>query len=120
MVLIDTNVWIDFFKGQKRAEPLISLLHDDAVLLHPYVKGELLLGGILDAASNLLDSLRKAEIVAEDDIYSFIRHHGLWGSGVGWVDVNLLSSAVLSGCGIFTFDEKLSEQADKLGCRHVT
>ena len=46
MILVDTSVWIDFFRGRTRAGSLEGLLEDNEVLLHSSVLGELVLGGL--------------------------------------------------------------------------
>ena len=46
-VLVDTSVWRRFFGGSPAAGALADLLDEDgAVLVHPFVLGELVLGGL--------------------------------------------------------------------------
>jgi predicted nucleic acid-binding protein len=42
MILPDTSVWIDHFRGGEKT--LAGLLHREDLLLHPFVIGELALG----------------------------------------------------------------------------
>jgi len=42
-------------------------------------------------------------------------HRRLWGRGLGWIDVHLLASVLLSGCGFWTLDKRLGDAAAKLG-----
>ena len=37
--------------------------------------------------------------------------HQLMGRGIGWVDVHLLASAKLSGCGLWLLDRRLAVNA---------
>ncbi len=38
MVLVDTSVWIDFFKGKSDAQNLSQLIESDEVVLHPFTR----------------------------------------------------------------------------------
>jgi predicted nucleic acid-binding protein len=40
VILVDTSVWIDFFRGTERAADLAEHLETNLVLLHPWVLGE--------------------------------------------------------------------------------
>ena len=44
MILIDTSVWIDFFRGDQRTASLSHLLVQGEAAIHPWVLGELRLG----------------------------------------------------------------------------
>ena len=46
MTLVDTSVWVDFFRGITRASTLGDLLETNEIHLHPWVLGELVLGGL--------------------------------------------------------------------------
>ncbi len=55
-------------------------------------------------------------IVAEHiEVLSLIDNHKLYGTGLGWVDTNLIASCILSRCEIWTLDNKLKNTAVKLG-----
>jgi len=43
VILVDTSVWVDFFRGTDRAADLAEHLESNLVLLHPWVLGELVL-----------------------------------------------------------------------------
>nr|VFJ49140.1 MAG: hypothetical protein BECKFW1821A_GA0114235_10226 [Candidatus Kentron sp. FW] len=44
MILVDTSVWVDHLRW--RDEELSTLLDDDAILIHPFVIGELACGNL--------------------------------------------------------------------------
>lgn len=114
MNLIDTSVWIEFFRDPDRAGQLASMLADDVVLLHPWVYGELLLGGIDSSASGVardLAQLPAAPVVDDDEMLSFIAARAISGRGIGWVDAQLLASALVAGARLWTFDRKLATVA---------
>ena len=50
----------------------------------------------------------------------FIDLRHLMGKGLGYIDVHLLSSAMLSETSILTYDRKLSKIAAKLNINYVT
>ncbi len=118
MILVDTSVWVEFFKGRARAAVLSELLEADEVLLHFWVLGELALGGLgrgHDAEIADLDQLPAAPRVSDSEVLDLIRSRELWGRGIGWVDAQLAASALVAGSGLWTFDGDLSETARGLG-----
>jgi len=40
-----------------------------------------------------------------------VEERRLWGLGIGWIDAHLLASALLSGCRLWTLDERLHRAA---------
>jgi predicted nucleic acid-binding protein len=58
-------------------------------------------------------------IVAEhEEVLSFIGNNRLMGKGLGYVDVHLLVSAVLTGVFLWTLDKKLAQTADNLHLKY--
>ena len=115
MVLADTSVWIQHFR---RGEPqLARLLAEGLVLMHPFVLGELECGNLKNRATILSDlrALPSAKPASTAEALRLIEESRLWGRGLGWVDLHLLASALLSGCGLWTLDKRLSAAAAKLG-----
>jgi hypothetical protein len=45
----------------------------------------------------------------------FIENYQLMGKGLGYIDMHLLASALLSKVSLWTFDKKLNGVASKLG-----
>ena len=45
---------------------------------------------------------------------AFIEGHKLMGKGLGYIDVHLLASAVLSGLSLWTLDKRLAQTAGML------
>jgi predicted nucleic acid-binding protein len=116
MIIIDTSVWVDHFRKRDRA--ITAVIADGGVLLHPYVYGELLLGG-LPAGSEVagqLGELPRAPVASPEEAAAFILWAKLSGTGIGYVDTHLLISARLLGSGsVLTHDKRLQAQADLLG-----
>jgi predicted nucleic acid-binding protein len=115
MVLADTSVWIEHFRRGRVG--LADRLAEGLVLMHPFVAGELACGNLKDRSVILsyLDSLPAAKMAAQAEVLQFMDRHRLWGRGLGWIDVHLLASALLSDCLLWTLDKTLARAAAELG-----
>jgi predicted nucleic acid-binding protein len=114
MILVDTSVWVDHLRrGNARLE---RLLKDALVLVHPFVVGELALGGLKKRSEilGLLEEMPQAEAASHSEVLEFVNRHALAGSGVGWIDVHLLVSAALSRVSLWTLDRRLANTASRL------
>ena len=108
MVLVDPSVWIDHLRGNDLL--LVSLLLQNSVLSHPFVRGELALGNLRqrDTILAALDNLPQAPPVFVNEINYFIETHSLYGLGIGLIDAHLLASTQLIGnVRIWTRDKRL-------------
>ena len=116
MILVDTSIWIDHFRSTDLG--LVRVLQEDQVLVHPFVLGELALGmiAVRDRALSYLSQLRKPATATPDEVLELIDRARLYGSGIGYVDVHLLASALLTpGARIWTRDERLADVAERMG-----
>lgn len=114
MFLVDTSVWIEHFrKGQPN---LADRLADGLVLMHPFVSGELACGNLKDRTAILaaLAALPMVQPATDSEVLHLIENRRLWGRGLGWVDVHLLASALLSHCRFWSLDKRLSHAAAAL------
>ena len=115
MTLIDSSVWSLHFR--ETSERLVCLLEVREAQIHPWIIGELALGpGLrLDVLDDLAH-LPSAPIIPHDDLLGFIRLHQL--RGVGYVDAQLLVSAMTAGSHLWTLDQRLSALAARFnaGC----
>lgn len=107
MTLVDTSVWVHHFREGN--SELQSLLRLNEVLVHPFVIGELACGMLKNRSEilRLLQELPFARLAEHKEVLSFIEAHGLWGRGVGLIDVHLLASALLSHARLMTIDKRL-------------
>lgn len=115
MVLADTSVWIAHFR---HGEPkLAELLVRGSILIHPWILGELACGNLRDRHSIFADlgALPRVQLSPQADTLALIDERKLWGRGLGWTDVHLLASALLSQCALWTLDKRLSAAAADLG-----
>ena len=119
MVLVDTSVWVSHLRDGN-AE-LANLLNDGRVLCHPLIVGELACGNLKDRAVILsfLQLLPMSIEAEHDEVLSFIENNRLMGKGLSYVDVDLITSAVLTGVPIWTLDKKLAQAADSLYVKYL-
>jgi predicted nucleic acid-binding protein len=120
LILVDTSVWVDHLRrGDAR---LVALLESAAVLMHPFVVGEIACGSLADRKTvlELLRDLPIAAVAEADETLAFVERHRLWGRGIGCVDVHLLASVALtSGATLWTRDKRLRAAAQDLGCAYA-
>ena len=114
MILVDTSVWVQHLR--KGSERLRSLLDEEQVFCHPFVVGELACGTLRNRGEvlSLLRALPQAQIAEDEEVLNFLEGRHLYGRGLGWVDAHLLASALLTGCGLWTFDKPLRRAAAAL------
>lgn len=53
-------------------------------------------------------------LVPDEEVLELILVRRLSGRGIGWVDVHLLATALVAGCGLWTFDGHLGAVARDL------
>ena len=116
MILVDTSVWVDHLR---RGDPgLVALLERAAVVMHPFVMGEIACGSLKDRQSllELLHDLPGAVIATDNEAMQFIERHRLYGKGIGYIDVHLLASVALTGgAQLWTRDQRLRQVAAAMG-----
>lgn len=117
MILVDTSVWVRHFReGDPELE---RLLRNGEVMCHPFITGELACGNIRNRHEilSLLKRLPLATQAKHEEVLQFIEQKGLMGKGLGYIDVHLAASAVLTGVPMWTYDKRLNEANERLGIR---
>jgi predicted nucleic acid-binding protein len=116
VILVDTSVWVDHFR---RGLPRLSAALDGgAVLAHPWVTGELALGGLTQREDilELLAAIPQAILATPAELLTFIATERLFGVGIGYVDVQLLAATKLTPEAVlWTQDRRLRSAASRLG-----
>ncbi|MBZ0160871.1 MAG: PIN domain-containing protein [bacterium] len=114
MILVDTSVWIEQLR--RGSERLQSLLYDEQVLCHPFIIGELACGTLRNRQEilRLLSVLPKALVADHEEVVHLVEGRHLYGRGLGWVDVHLLASSILTRCTLWTLDKQLKQVAAAL------
>lgn len=114
MILVDTSVWVEHLRaGSARLQ---ALLHDDQVLCHQFVIGELACGNLRKRGQllGLLAALPEARLAEHHEVLHLLDSARFYGRGLGWVDLHLLASALISGCALWTLDRPLQRAAEDL------
>lgn len=115
LVLVDTSVWVSYLReGNKVLE---RLLNDGYVVCHSFIVGELACGNLKNRSEilSLLQTLPVSVMAEHEEILEFIENNQLMGRGLGYIDVHLIASAVLTDVPLWTFDKKLDEISKSLG-----
>ena len=117
MILADTSVWIAHLRHG--SEDLKRSLEAGEVLCHPHVVGELACGNLRNRGG-ILEFLRALPVAAtatDDEVLACIERNHLYGTGLGYTDVHLLASAMLTPTRLWTLDAALGREARRL---HLT
>ena len=115
MILADTSVWIEHFRG--RLSNLQPRLEQGEIMIHPFIIGELLLSGVnrRPAAVAELRQLPKSPFPRPGETEALIINQSLDGRGVGYVDTVILAAVRLRpGARLWTLDLKLHAIAARM------
>jgi predicted nucleic acid-binding protein len=123
MVLVDTSVWIRFLASRgPHASALDALLARDEVVGHELIYGELLIGdrgGRREFLSSY-EQMHQVAVIPHGEVVAFVRDRHLAGRGIGWVDVHLLASALVSGTQLWTADTRFAAVVRDFGVGYDT
>jgi predicted nucleic acid-binding protein len=114
VILADTSVWVAHLRHG--SDDLARALETGEVLCHPHVVGELACGNLRNR-DNILDLLRAlpaASTATDDEVLACIELNHLYGTGLGYTDVHLLASALLTPTRLWTLDAALGREAKRL------
>ncbi len=114
MVLVDTSVWVSHLREGNAG--LGRLLNDGDVVCHPFIVGELACGNLRNRFEilSLLKALPMAIQAEHGEVMQSIENYRLMGKGLGYIDMHLLASALMTEIPIWTLDKKLKEASIKL------
>lgn len=115
LFLADTSVWVEHLRRGLR--DLADCLQRSEIVTHPFVIGELACGNLSQRRNilHLLALLPQVKKAHDGEALAFIEARRLAGCGLGWIDVHLLASTVLSGVKLWTLDKALARSAERLG-----
>ena len=114
MILADTSIWIDHFRQGDAV--LAKLLQARAIVMHPFIIGELALGNLRqrDDILNDLQDLPRAKVATDAEVLHFIAQHALFGLRIGYIDAHLLAAARLTpDCLLWTRDKRLHDIVER-------
>ncbi len=116
MILVDTSLWIEYFSA--RQPVLHKMLGDREAAIHDLIIGELAVVDLRERSTTLhaLSRIRQSNRVGDREALDLIEAEDLWGTGLGFIDVHLLASALVTpDCLLWSRDKKLAEAAGRLG-----
>jgi predicted nucleic acid-binding protein len=118
MVLVDTSVWVSHLRHGN--EELRKLLHVGEVVCHPFIVGELACGNLKNRNEILtyLQSLPMTILAEDEEVLKFIENNQLMGKGLGYIDVHLIASAILTNVLLWTLDKTLDNFNEKIGINY--
>ena len=119
-ILVDTSVWIDHFR--QKDERLVNTLEDNRVLTHPMIWGELACGNLhnRDQILSLFKNLPQTSKATHDEALYCLTSHNLMGKGIGFVDLHLLASTLLTkNTLLWTRDKRLHKLAVSLNVSYL-
>ncbi len=112
MILVDTSVWIDFFRGRAAAARLSDLIEQREIATIGCIFAELLQGARSQEEVETLSSywadlprLNEDSIWFEAGLLSFQNKY--YTRGVGLIDLAIITAARKNQCRIWTLDKKL-------------
>jgi len=122
LILADTNIWIGHFRNRTGDPLLMEMLEFDFLACHEVVVGELATGSLANRSQTIAD-LRLLPAIAPssfDETLYLIEERVLFGKGLQWNDLQLLSAVVASGNStLWTNDQRLREAALEFGVAYV-
>lgn len=115
MILVDTSVWVAHLR--QGSIGLGKLLNEGLVLCHPFIVGELACGNLKqrDDILTYLQALPRVIQAGHGEVLQLIERYRLMGKGLGYIDMHLLASSLLTKIPLWTLDQNLHELAAKLG-----
>ena len=119
MIILDTSVWIDFFKKRAEIFTLVKkLLETEEVYALECVFGELLQGAKNDRERELIISYWKHLPKMDEsgiwiDAGKYAGENKLPSKGFGLIDAAIIMAAIRSKSKVYTLDKKLIEVLDK-------
>jgi len=115
VILVDTSVWVDHFRTGNPT--LRRMLEGGTVACHPFIIGELACGNLRRRSEILehLETLPPVSVAQHTEVLALIERRNLMGRGLGWVDVHLLASALLSDAALWTLDRSLLSAVHAIG-----
>ena len=116
MILADTSVWADHIRF--RNAQLSEALEAETLACHPFVVGELALGSLPNRIDfiDFLGELPKVRQASHSNVMDLIEANRLHSRGVGYMDMHLLASVMITeGAALMTYDKRMSGVAKDIG-----
>ena len=118
MLLADTSVWIDFLRQGNGL--LHDLLEQGEISTHSLIIGELHVGNIpnRDGFLSLMCELPRVKEASYDEVIHMVNTHRLYSKGVGFFDMHILASSIISKTPLWTLDKRLDTLSKEFSIKH--
>lgn len=116
MILADTSIWVDHFRG--RNPEMEKRLRRGQIAMHPFIVAELALGSLHDRRKKLddMEALLEVKVAQLNEVRHMIEAHALYSKGIGLTDAHLIASCLMTpGTQLWTRDGALEKTARTLG-----
>ena len=116
MILADTSVWVDYFRGENHE--MGKLINAGEIVMHPFIVAEVALGSLRNRRRTLreMERLRKIKVAHVDEVRHMIEARSLYSKGIGLTDAHLVASCLMTpGTRLWTRDAALEKVARSLG-----
>lgn len=119
MILVDTSIWIRHFRETNFL--LSEELLRSQVSTHQFIIGELACGNLPSRKQTLeyFSNLPMVSTCLDKEVMFLIERHDLMGKGIGYIDAQLLASAIVNNHKLWTADKRLEEIAHSFGVGFV-
>lgn len=124
-ILIDTSIWIDYFKGGGQSAGLDFLISENAIVTNDIILAELI--PFIHAKKeleliSLLQAIKKYPLnIPWDQIIDYqIRCLQGGANGIGIPDLIIAQNAIQTECPVYTLDRHFTLMAEILGLRLYT
>jgi predicted nucleic acid-binding protein len=118
VISADAGVWLAFLKDEPSARALRDLLHEQRVVVHPFVLLELRLRLRAPERTRILadlEHLASCPVDPPEVVSAFVEDRGLARFQVGIVGAHLLASAARHGDELWATERELKSAAAELG-----
>ncbi|SHI96290.1 hypothetical protein SAMN05444280_108146 [Tangfeifania diversioriginum] len=117
-IIVDTSVWIEYFKGnQKYFDSIQNLLEKNEILTIELIFAELLQGARTGKEVKMLKSYFELVPNAEiENLYilagEFSQREKLISKGIGLIDSCIITATIFSNSKLWTLDKKIQQFLD--------
>lgn len=121
-VLVDSSVWIDYFKSGERSEELDYLIDNNLIYINDLILTELIPSLKLQHQSSLIAALKEVTKLPLSIHWQQIQElqlsclkNGI--NGIGIPDLIIAQNAMQNVCFIFSLDKHFSLMQEVLNCK---
>lgn len=121
-VLVDSSVWIDYFKSGERSEELDYLIDNNLIYINDLILTELIPSLKLQHQSSLISALKEVAKLPLSIHWQQIQElqlsclkNGI--NGIGIPDLIIAQNAMQNVCFIFSLDKHFSLMQEVLNCK---